>query len=29
MIARRDGYEIDDDSERIDVDSAWGYLRGA
>jgi len=29
MIARRDGYEVDDDPERIDVDSAWGYLRGA
>ena len=29
MVARRDGYEVDDDPERIDVDSAWGYLRGA
>lgn len=29
MIARRDGYEVDDDPDRIDVDSAWGYLRGA
>ena len=29
MIARRDGYEVDDDPERIDVESAWGYLCGA
>ena len=29
MIRRRDGYEIDDDRERIDVDATWSYLRTA
>ena len=29
MIWRRDGYEIDDDRERIDVDATWSYLRTA
>ena len=29
MIAERDGYEIDDDGDRVDVDAIWGYLRGA
>lgn len=29
MIARRDGYEIDDDRGRVDVDAVWRYLRGA
>lgn len=29
MIARRDGYEIDDDRARIDVDLTWNELRRA
>jgi GNAT superfamily N-acetyltransferase len=27
--AERDGYEIDDDRERLDVDATWEYLREA
>lgn len=27
MEARRDGYLISDDAERIDLDVTWGYLR--
>ncbi len=26
MISRQDGYEIDDDPARIDVDAVWAYL---
>jgi hypothetical protein len=29
VIAERDGYEISDDPGRLDVDTIWGYLRGA
>ena len=29
MIARRDGYELDDDRDRLDVDAIWAYLRTA
>jgi GNAT superfamily N-acetyltransferase len=27
MIVRRDGYELDGDRERLDLDAIWGYLR--
>ncbi len=29
MNVERDGYEIDDDPSRLDVDAIWSYLRGA
>ena len=29
MIAERDGYELDDDRDRLDVDAIWAYLRTA
>src|SRR4029078_12040019 len=29
VIARRDGYELDDDRRRLDVDAIWAYLREA
>lgn len=29
MTAERDGYEIDDDPGRLDVDAIWGFLREA
>jgi GNAT superfamily N-acetyltransferase len=29
MIRARDGYEIDDDPDRIDVEATWRYLRGS
>ena len=29
MNAERDGYEISDDRDRLDVDAVWGYLREA
>ena len=29
MIARRHGYEIDDDPARVDVDAVWEFLREA
>ena len=29
MLASRDGYELSDDRERLDVDAIWGYLRTA
>jgi GNAT superfamily N-acetyltransferase len=29
MIARRDGYELDDDRSRLDVDAIWRFLREA
>jgi GNAT superfamily N-acetyltransferase len=29
VIASRDGYEISDDRDRLDLDAVWGYLREA
>ncbi len=29
MIFRRDGYELSDDRERLDLDAIWAYLRTA
>ena len=29
MILRRDGYELSDDRERLDLDAIWTYLRTA
>ena len=29
MIERREGYEIDDDPDRIDVETVWSFLRDA
>jgi GNAT superfamily N-acetyltransferase len=29
MIWRRDGYELDDDQERVDVEATWSFLRGS
>lgn len=29
MTARRDGYELSDDPQRLDVDATWAYLTGS
>jgi GNAT superfamily N-acetyltransferase len=29
VIAQRDGYELSDDRERLDIDAIWAFLHGA